>query len=143
MRCKIIGLLSVAICIGFFACTLSVEAKENVGIIYTDNMYMEEFATGCSHGDVKVNYRYGADMINEWQHQRICYWVYHCNECNQDYRIVRDFLEKEDHSLTYEDMGHTYGSGAHSYRIKCTECSYSQVTSIPCDDGSSKHNTPW
>lgn len=54
MNCIIARLMSVAICMSTLACTLSVEAKENVGIIYTDNMYAVGLAAGCSHGSVKV-----------------------------------------------------------------------------------------
>lgn len=96
-------------------------------------------AAECTHTNKLRDKMTIYESISAGQHNICLYERITCRACGKLIETYTEVTGTESHSLTYDDLGHT--NGAHNYRISCTKCSFSQVTSIPCSGGGS-HSTP-
>lgn len=97
-------------------------------------------ADGCAHVNVAIQPYNDYTMLDAGQHQVVHYTRYFCMDCKKVIRLYSQTMGPERHSLEYISVRHT--GEVHDYIIRCKKCSYSQLTCIPCDGGST-HATPW
>lgn len=136
MRNKIKKIISGLMCMAL----LVVYAVPVNAAQYMDEMGVETFSE-CNHVHIEVKWVGPVyTSTGSSTHDRITYENFTCTDCNTLTRSYRHH-NIENHSWTYRDLGHV--DMAHNYEVICVKCGHTERTSVPCNNNSGSHNTPF